>query len=335
MKLSICIPTYNRLADLKVCLVSVFGAIDAVGRKDTFEILVSDNASDDGTGDYIKSLTKYSDSYNLIAWTNETNIGAIRNVKKLLGSASGKYVFMLTDDDYLMPNALLVLDGYLNKGYSFIKTAIVINLIKSKQCSYYGTKIDVSDNVNHDNFIEIMRFSHVLSGCIVQNSNSLIDALENGNNAYPSLEMCALSAGRCISIAEPIVFHQWENVISWDIDVDMTSEQSRIRHLNRDMQLAMIHLADNFLDEEQVRHLYRYLLSRCSYIESALIDKFKVPAKDEIRKFNRKLFLHSTSSKVRFFIKGAIKTLAIQKPIRNLWLRALKVCRDKYNRKPH
>ena len=329
MKLSICIPTYNRLADLKACLVSVFGAIDVVGRKDMFEILVSDNASDDGTGEYIKSITKYSNSYNLIAWTNETNIGAIRNVKELIGYASGEYVFMLTDDDYLMPNALSVLDGYLDKGYSFIKTAIVINLIKSKQCLYYGTKTDISDNVNHDDFIEIMRFSHVLSGCIVKNSNSLLDALENSNNAYPSLEMCALNAGRCISIAEPIVFHQWENIISWDIDVDMTSERSRIVHLNRDMQLAMIHLADNFLDEDQVHHLCRYLLSRCGYLESALIDKFKEPAKDEISKFNRRLFLHSISSKVRFFTKGAMKTLAIQKTIRNIWLRALRICRDK------
>lgn len=295
------------------------------------EILVSDNASGDGTGEYIKSISKLPKYSNLIAWTNETNIGAVRNVKKLIASATGKYIFMLTDDDYLMPNALLILDRYLNKGYSFIKAALVINLIRSKQCSYLGTKTDVSDSVNHDKFIEIMSFSHALSGCIVKNSKHLLDVLENSNNAYPSLEMCALSAGKCISIAEPIVFHQWENILYWEKDVDMTSEQSRKGQLNRDTQLAMMHLADGFLNEEQVLHLYRYYLSQYGYIESALINKFKVPAKAEISKFNRKLFTRDISSKAKFLAKSAVKALAMQNLIKKIWLNAIRIYRDRFD----
>lgn len=307
MNLSICIPTYKRLADLKACLSSVFGAIDVAGGREMIEILVSDNASDDGTKEYLKSISQYSKNYIFIAWTNETNIGAVKNVKKLMKAASGKYVLMLTDDDYLLPNAILVLDGYLNKDYSFIKVAIVINYIKSKQCSYFGTRTDKSDNENHDEYIEIMKLSHVLSGCIVKNSKSLIDALEQSNNAYPSLEMCALGAGSCISIAEPIVFHQWENIIYWDLDVDMSSEQSRKRQSNRDYQLAMMHLADGFLNEKQVRLLYREFLSRFGYIEAAVINKFKIPATDEIKIFNRNLFRNQIRGKVKSLAKGTIK----------------------------
>jgi len=291
MKLSICIPTYNRITDLKICLVSVIGAINLLGSSDVVEILISDNASDDGTAEYIHSLPKTASNYIIHAWTNEFNVGGVCNVKKLMEAATGEYLFMLTDDDYLTPNALLILYKYLDVGYEFIKTAIIINLIASKSCSFYGTKEDLSDAVNSENFFEIMKFSHVLSGCIIKNRVSVLLALKDSRNAYPSIEMCALSAGKCISIAEPLVIHQWENPIAWEVDVDMSTESSRKRHLERDVQLALTHLDDSFFNMQQARILCRYFLDRFGYIESAIHEKFGKSATIELKKFKRKRFL--------------------------------------------
>lgn len=291
MKLSICIPTYNRIADLKICLVSVIGAINLLDSPDILEILISDNASNDGTAEYIHSLPRTASNYILHTWTNEFNVGGVCNVKKLMKAATGEYFLMLTDDDYLTPNALLTIYKYLDFGYDFIKTAVITNLIKSKSCSFYGTKEDLADTVHFENFVEIMKFSHVLSGCIVRNRASVLLAMKDSRNAYPSIEMCALSAGKCISIAEPLVVHQWENPISWEVDVDMSSESSRTRHLERDAQLALIHLDDSFFNIQQARILCRFFLDRYGYIEPAIHEKFVKSATIELKQFKRKQFL--------------------------------------------
>ena len=96
-KLSICIPTYNRMPYLRELLPGVLGQVarTPVGE---VELLVSDNASADGTADYLRSI----DDPHLRWWTNDENIGGDRNFLKCVGEASGEYVWLFGDDD-IMP----------------------------------------------------------------------------------------------------------------------------------------------------------------------------------------------------------------------------------------
>lgn len=83
MILSICIPTYNRLPFLEELLPAILGQVDADCAE--VEVAVSDNASTDGTADYLRSLSHPS----LRWWTNETNIGGDRNFLKCVAEAKG------------------------------------------------------------------------------------------------------------------------------------------------------------------------------------------------------------------------------------------------------
>lgn len=93
--LSICIPTYNRAANLDHCLHSIFSQMDNIP---AIEILVSDNASTDNTREVVE---RYAAHYPFLKYSrNETNIGADRNIHQVMQQARGKFIKLQGDDDY-------------------------------------------------------------------------------------------------------------------------------------------------------------------------------------------------------------------------------------------
>ena len=290
MNLSICIPTYNRLQDLKACLASVFSAITVLEDIEPVEVLVSDNASLDGTGEWLTQVRPSNQKIVFLAWTNCENIGAARNVKELLGKASGKYVFFLTDDDLVLPRAFEITRNHiLSDSPQYIQLANITYSKKSKRSFYYGPDRNLKDKHDPVEFVRLCKYSHVLSGCIVRNRPELVELLNRGKNAYPSIEFCALSAGHCVSVAEPLIWHQWENEIFWDVDVDTSTESLRNLQLNRDAQLALRHIPDGFLDANAVQLLYKDLLDAYGYVEADIQSKFRKLSTFELYKTKGKL----------------------------------------------
>lgn len=99
--LSICIPTYNRAANLSQCLHSIFSQI---GDTALIEVDVSDNASTDGTDQIVQwFLEKYS---NLRYTRNAENIGADRNILQLTNAARGTFIKLQGDDDFFVPGSI-------------------------------------------------------------------------------------------------------------------------------------------------------------------------------------------------------------------------------------
>ena len=104
--LTIAIPTYNRLPTLKKSLQRV---LDYTEGHDEIELFVSDNASADGTKEYIEGLKKKYGNLNY--YRNESNLGLDGNFLNCFRKAKGKYLWMISDDDYIMENAVeLVLE---------------------------------------------------------------------------------------------------------------------------------------------------------------------------------------------------------------------------------
>lgn len=99
--LTIAIPTYNRLPTLKKAMQRV---LDYTKGHDEIELFVSDNASTDGTKEYIKSLQKKYRELNY--YRNDENLGLDGNFLNCFQKAKGRYLWMLSDDDYLMENAI-------------------------------------------------------------------------------------------------------------------------------------------------------------------------------------------------------------------------------------
>lgn len=89
------VPTYNRSRFLRKCLEAIFYDI---GDDEQFEILVSDNCSEDDTQELVEEFaSRYS---NLTYIRNKKNIGASANFERIYNIAKGKFVFTLGDDDY-------------------------------------------------------------------------------------------------------------------------------------------------------------------------------------------------------------------------------------------
>ena len=94
--LSLCIPTYNRAH----CLKEQFKRLLSIQKEDLerIEIIISDNCSTDATPAVVE---EYRGSLPFTYIRNSENIGSNRNFLQCLHKASGKYVWLLGDDDYL------------------------------------------------------------------------------------------------------------------------------------------------------------------------------------------------------------------------------------------
>lgn len=99
--LSIAIPTYNRAAYLRPLLRNLIGQIAGDLR---VELIISDNASTDGTYGVIQESEKLCASLRVNR--NETNIGPDGNILNCFLLAQGRYVWIFGDDDVVLPEGI-------------------------------------------------------------------------------------------------------------------------------------------------------------------------------------------------------------------------------------
>ncbi len=106
MKISICIPTYNRARHLENCLNSIIlcGAQSDL----KFQVCVSDNCSTDNTEEVVR---KAQSSIDVKYKKNTNNIGIARNILNVAAMAEGDFIWLIGDDDLLMPNAIIEIDS--------------------------------------------------------------------------------------------------------------------------------------------------------------------------------------------------------------------------------
>lgn len=98
--LSICIPTYNRARHLRNCLNSLVAS--GVGSLLNVQVCVSDNCSTDNTRQVVDDATR---SLAIKYRKNSLNLGLARNILEVVQMADGEFVWMLGDDDLMMPGA--------------------------------------------------------------------------------------------------------------------------------------------------------------------------------------------------------------------------------------
>lgn len=115
-KVSICIPTFNRMQYLAQTVQS---ALDQDYKN--IEVLVSDNFSSDNTEELMK---QFSSDPRVIYNRNSSNIGMVLNWRKLLYEmASGDWFILLSDDDYFIDNA------YISKAVKLLELNTDMNVV--------------------------------------------------------------------------------------------------------------------------------------------------------------------------------------------------------------
>lgn len=123
IKLSICIPTYNRGALIGKTLESIIA--QSTGE---VEIVVSDNASTDNTTEVIKAI---SAKFPRIIYVREdVNRGADANYMNVVAHATGEYCWLFGSDDVMR-------DGAIQKVIEELKEAPAVLLSNRLECDLY------------------------------------------------------------------------------------------------------------------------------------------------------------------------------------------------------
>jgi glycosyltransferase involved in cell wall biosynthesis len=109
VKLSICIPTYNRAVHLSNCLKSI---ADSRGYDHALvEVCVADNCSSDDTSTVVADAQV---DIPIVYYRAERNQGRVINYLKVVEMAQGEFVWLIGDDDLLLPSSLVTILGLLN-----------------------------------------------------------------------------------------------------------------------------------------------------------------------------------------------------------------------------
>jgi glycosyltransferase involved in cell wall biosynthesis len=216
IKLSICIPTYNRSNYLKEALESVL--LSSKGFEDKLEIIVSDNASTDNTTEVVK---QYQQKYELIRYSrNEVNV-VDKNFFIAAGLSRGEYIWVFADDDKMNKDAIKTIFDKITKGYNLVICNYSLwdkefaSLVKAL---WYEVNCDIEFN-DPNMLMEYFGFKLQYLSSIVVKREVFFTAGENEASlfhAYGCSFSYALYCGmiertRAILVANPIVMYRGFN----------------------------------------------------------------------------------------------------------------------------
>jgi len=120
---SIIILTYNNLHLTKQCIDSIFKNTSYPN----FELIIVDNASKDGTVDYLKELSIAKS--NVMILLNDENEGFAKGNNQGIRASSGEYIILLNNDTIVTPAWLTKLVNYLKQDQTIGMVGPVTNCI--------------------------------------------------------------------------------------------------------------------------------------------------------------------------------------------------------------
>lgn len=128
--LTLAVPTYNRSGCLRE-LLSVL--VDQLRDEPRVELLISDNASTDDTPAVVQNFVARGLRIRCIR--NQENVGADANFLQCFEQARGKYVWLFSDDDVIIPGGLTKILKYCEdptydlmwvNGFSFAESPFLL-----------------------------------------------------------------------------------------------------------------------------------------------------------------------------------------------------------------
>ncbi|MBR3721781.1 MAG: glycosyltransferase family 2 protein [Selenomonadaceae bacterium] len=197
--LSVCIPTRNR-KDYLVKLINEFLAVD----DDRIELVVSDNVSDDGTEEVMRSMNN-----NKIRYSRNTENNGYKNMFETLAKGKGKFRMLIRDKDTIehIPDFRVILD-----------------ILESSEdnTTFFGTLTDADGKVwtelchmQEKNSLSAYLYavfytycgsSYIFSGKVLDNVVKKIRASNNADyllSTYPQLVLAVYCAQECNGLPMP------------------------------------------------------------------------------------------------------------------------------------
>ena len=111
MKISVCIPSYNKKSIIETTIKSVVQNIAELDAdKCSSEFIIIDDCSSDGSTEFLRQI---SSTYGFRLVVNSPNKGLVKNWNECIKQASGDFILILHSDDILGPGILKQYADYL------------------------------------------------------------------------------------------------------------------------------------------------------------------------------------------------------------------------------
>jgi glycosyltransferase involved in cell wall biosynthesis len=141
--LSICVPTFNRTRTLIASIYFILNEINKSEFKKNIELVISDNSLESREKLLKSEISDISNQtinfrYN---WNNGQNIGVAENIRKCIEQSNGEYVWIIGDDDFIIPDSL---DRVLN----FLKCNLDMDFLLLNRINY-----TIEDNLDTQTLI--------------------------------------------------------------------------------------------------------------------------------------------------------------------------------------
>ena len=107
-RISICIPNYNRAANLKELLLDCKNQTIS-----PYEIIVQDDSYIESEIKSIRSVVKQFKG--VLYFHNSKNLGLVKNVNKVITKATGDYIAIVNNDDRLSKRYIQEIEFYISK----------------------------------------------------------------------------------------------------------------------------------------------------------------------------------------------------------------------------
>jgi len=222
--LTIAIPTFNRCEYLDQLLNELMNQLHDI--QYSIEIVVSDNASVDATEMVVNNYLNKSSNIKIIYYKNKENVGADKNIELLIARSSGRYLWLLCDDDLPSPNAIskiynLILDKkQLNIALFFINRSIQ-NLTMTEV--FMKREHDIDHDIlfdNGKNLFDKFKNSILTASCLILKRDSCLGVKTKKflTGFYCSPMVLALEAllhGQGYFISSPLVIYREGDKSSW------------------------------------------------------------------------------------------------------------------------
>ena len=213
-KVSILIPVYNRKDYIADCIQS---ALDQT--ISDFEIVIVDNASDDGTWSICQQFAENDSRIRI--FRNEHNIGPVRNWIRCAQEARGELSKMLFSDDSLEPDCVRrMIEPLTNKDVGFVFCAASVG--ESKESSSIHNLFRKNCLIEKNRYVSLLISGRVpvSPGAIILRTRDLLKNLHSNfptatprpfdrHGAGPDVMISLLTASSYPSVAcicDPLVF---------------------------------------------------------------------------------------------------------------------------------
>lgn len=223
MKLSICIPTYNRYYDLRSNLLLLLGIIQEIGQQESVNIYVLDNHSQDETKNI--SLENSFENSRIVWIRNTKNLGIGANITNCFYCSDAEYIMTLGDDDYISKEYLLEVINIIDNEKPVMILGNFLGVDGEKKY-LFGPREKEGPTIISDDYSEKIMWSlelaHQLSG-LVYKREYIEEVYKNAlkTTLYPQVYMAMLLAGKGVFfhiLSHPVYVTQ-TNSKAWKYDI--------------------------------------------------------------------------------------------------------------------